>query len=266
MFSNAGPSGQEHETVFPALVADVLGVSEERIELRYNDNSISKVSGTGSFGSRSLISHGAGFATAAKEIVQKGLKLARVVGTDLSVAMDGLIEKVRGDSSHPLDTNVTIDLATAFPSGAHVAEVEIDPDTGAVRIVNYIAADDCGRIFNHKLVEGQLLGGMMQGIGQVFCEHIAYDPDTGQLLSGTFMDYAMPRAHDAAPTKLIDCGVLSPTNSLGAKGAGEAGATGSVPALANAVLDALKAVNVRNLEMPYSAARIWEAIQRANRL
>ena len=284
MFSNAGPSGQGHETVFPALVTDVLGVPEERIELRYNDNSISKFSGTGSFGSRSLISHGAGFATAAKEIVQKGLKLAagqfevstgdvvfengryRVVGTDLSLTMDGLIEKVRGDSSRPLDTNVTIDLATAFPSGAHVAEVEVDPDTGAVQIVNYIAADDCGRIFNHKLVEGQLLGGMMQGIGQVFCEHIAYDPDTGQLLSGTFMDYAMPRAHDAAPTKLIDCGVLSPANSLGAKGAGEAGATGSVPALANAVLDALKAINVQNLEMPYSPARIWAAIHRANRL
>ena len=284
MFSNAGPSGQGHETVFPALVADVLGVPEERIDLRYNDNSISKFAGTGSFGSRSLISHGAGFATAAREIVQKGLKLAsgqfevspsdvvfengcyRVVGTDLSVTMEVLIKKVRGDSSHPLDTNVTIDLATAFPSGAHVAEVEIDPDTGAVRIVNYIAADDCGRIFNHKLVEGQLLGGMMQGIGQAFCEHIAYDPETGQLLSGTFMDYAMPRAYDAAPTKLIDCGVLSPANSLGAKGAGEAGATGSVPALANAVLDALKAVNVQNLEMPYSPARIWEAIHRANRV
>ena len=284
MFSNAGPSGQGHETVFPALVADILGVPEERIELHYNDNSISKFSGTGSFGSRSLISHGAGFATAAREIVQKGLKLAssqfevsssdvvfengryRVVGTDLSATMEVLIEKVRGDSSHPLDTNVTIDLATAFPSGAHVAEVEIDPDTGAARIVNYIAADDCGRIFNHKLVEGQLLGGMMQGIGQVFYEHIAYDPETGQLLSGTFMDYAMPRAHDAARTKLIDCGVLSPANSLGAKGAGEAGATGSVPALANAVLDALKAVNVQNLEMPYSPARIWEAIHRANRV
>lgn len=284
MFSNAGPSGQGHETVFPALVADVLGVPEERIELRYNDNSISKFAGTGSFGSRSLISHGAGCATAAREIVQKGLKLAasqfevssgdvvfdngryRVVGTDLSVTMEALIKKVQGDSSHPLDTNVTIDLATAFPSGAHVAEVEIDLDTGAVRIVNYIAADDCGRIFNHKLVEGQLLGGMMQGIGQVFCEHIAYDPETGQLLSGTFMDYAMPRANDAAPTKLIDCGVLSPANSLGAKGAGEAGATGSVPALANAVLDALKAVNVQNLEMPYSPARIWEAIHRANRV
>ena len=284
MFSNAGPSGQGHETVFPALVADVLGVPEQRIDLRYNDNSISKFAGTGSFGSRSLISHGAGFATAAREIVQKGLKLAsgqfevspsdvvfengryRVVGTDLSVTMEVLIKKVRGNSSHPLDTNVTIDLATAFPSGAHVAEVEIDPDTGAVRIVNYIAADDCGRIFNHKLVEGQLLGGMMQGIGQAFCEHIAYDPETGQLLSGTFMDYAMPRAYDAAPTKLIDCGVLSPANSLGAKGAGEAGATGSVPALANAVLDALKAVNVQNLEMPYSPARIWEAIHRANRV
>ena len=281
MFSNAGPSGQGHETVFPAVVAEVLGIPEERIELRVNDNSIPKFAGTGSFGSRSLVSHGAALSAGAKEIVQKGLRLAagqfevspgdvvfengryRVAGTDLSVTLEALIEKVRGDSSHPLDTNVTIDLATAFPSGAHVAEVEIDPDTGAAQIVNYIAADDCGRIFNHKLVEGQLLGGMMQGIGQVFGEHIAYDPATGQLLSGTFMDYAMPRADNIGPTKLIDCGVLSPANSLGAKGAGEAGATGSVPALANAVLDALKAVNVRKLEMPYSPARIWAAIQQA---
>jgi carbon-monoxide dehydrogenase large subunit len=281
MFSNAGPSGQGHETVFPAVVAEVLGIPEERIELRYNDNSVPKFAGTGSFGSRSLISHGAAFAAGAKEIVQKGLKLAagqfevspgdvvfengryRVAGTDLSVTLEALIEKVRSDPAHPLDTNVTIDLATAFPSGAHIAEVEIDPDTGSARIVNYVAADDCGRIFNHKLVEGQLLGGMMQGIGQVFGEHIAYDPATGQLLSGTFMDYAMPRAEDTGPTKLIDCGVLSPANALGAKGAGEAGATGAVPALANAVLDALKAVNVQRLDMPYSPARVWTAIQQA---
>ena len=145
-----------------------------------------------------------------------------------------------GRSRHPLDTNLTLDLATAFPSGAHVAEVEIDPETGAARIVNYVAADDCGTIYNHTLVEGQLHGGLMQGIGQVFGEHIAYDPDTGQLLSGTFMDYFMPRAEDLPPITLIDCGVPSPANPLGAKGAGEAGATGSIPALANAVLDALK--------------------------
>jgi carbon-monoxide dehydrogenase large subunit len=126
--------------------------------------------------------------------------------------------------------------------------------------VNYVAADDCGTIYNHTLVEGQLHGGLMQGIGQVFGEHIAYDPGSGQLLSGSFMDYFMPRAEDLAPTTLIDCGVPSPVNPLGAKGAGEAGATGSIPTLANAVLDALKPLDVRQVEMPFTPERIWRAI------
>jgi carbon-monoxide dehydrogenase large subunit len=278
MYANAGPSGQGHETVFPALVAEILGFPEDRIELRYNDAAQPKLLGTGSFGSRSLISHGAAMVQGAKEIVEKGRKLAaremevdpaditfekgeyRVAGTDRTTTMKTLIEKKWGEATHPLDTNMTIDLATAFPSGAHIAEVEIDPDTGASQIVNYIAADDCGNVYNHKIVEGQLQGGLMQGIGQVFGEHIAYDPDTGQLLSGTFMDYFMPKAENLSPLTLIDCGVPSPANPLGAKGAGEAGATGSIPALANAVLDALKAADVRHLEMPYSPARVWRAI------
>ena len=278
MFSLAGPSGQGHETVYPALVADILGVPEDRIDLRYNDVNTPKLIGVGTFGSRSLISHGAALVKGAREIVEKGKALAarqfevatddvtfadgqyRVVGTDLSVSMQALIEKRWGEATHPLNTNVTLDLANAFPSGAHVAEVEIDPQTGAAHIVNYVAADDCGTIYNHKLVEGQLHGGLMQGIGQVFGEHIAYDPDSGQLLSGTFMDYFMPRADNLPPIALIDCGVPSPVNPLGAKGAGEAGATGAVPALANAVLDALKPVNVLKLEMPYTSHRIWRAI------
>jgi carbon-monoxide dehydrogenase large subunit len=281
MFSLAGQSGQGHETVYPAIVADILGVPEDKIDLRYNDVNTPKLIGVGTFGSRSLISHGAALAKGAREIVEKGKALAarqfevaaddvsfadgqyRVVGTDLSVSMQALIEKRWGEAAHPLDTNVTLDLANAFPSGAHVAEVEIDPQTGASRIVNYTAADDCGTIYNHKLVEGQLHGGLMQGIGQVFGEHIAYDPDSGQLLSGTFMDYFMPRADNLPPIELIDCGVPSPVNPLGAKGAGEAGATGAVPALANAVLDALKPVNVGKLEMPYSPHRIWRAIHQS---
>jgi aerobic carbon-monoxide dehydrogenase large subunit len=212
MYSNAGPSGQGLETVFPALVADILGFDEDRIELRYNDVAQPKLLGTGTFGSRSLICHGAALTTAAREIVEKGKKLAagelevapadvtfdngqyRVTGTDLSVSIKTLIEKKWGEGAHPLDTNTAIDLAFAYPSGAHIAEVEIDPATGASHIANYVAADDCGNIINHKLVEGQLHGGLMQGIGQVFGEHIAYDQDTGQLLSGTFMDYFMPRA------------------------------------------------------------------------
>ncbi len=278
MYSLAGPSGQGHETAFPLLVANILGLPEQTIELRYNDDAAPKLIGVGSFGSRSLISHGSAFATAAKEIVEKGRKLAagefevaaddvvfdkgeyRVAGTDLAIGIKVLIEKKWGQPVHPLDTNVTIDLATAFPSGAHVAEVEIDPETGTIEIVNYIAADDCGVIYNEKLVEGQLHGGMMQGFGQVLGEHIAYDPNSGQLLSGSFMDYFMPRAENAVPTQLIDCGVPSPANPLGAKGAGEAGATGSIPALANAVLDALRPLKIRQLEMPYTPARIWHAI------
>ena len=173
-----------------------------------------------------------------------------------------LIEKHWGQAAHPLDTNLMFDIAFAYPSGAHIAEVEIDPATGASRIVNYVAADDCGNIINHTLVEGQLHGGLMQGIGQVFGEHIAYDPGTGQLLSGSFMDYFMPRAEDLAPIALIDCGVPSPVNPLGAKGAGEAGATGSIPALANAVLDALAPLNVRQVEMPFTPERLWRAIHR----
>ena len=268
MYSLAGPSGQGHETAFPQLVANILGLPEESIELRYNDDAAPKLIGVGSFGSRSLISHGSAFATAAKESWKRAASLPpensklrpddvvfdkgeyRVVGTDLAVGIKVLIEKKWRQAVHPLDTNVTIDLATAFPSGAHVAEVEIDPETGALEIVNYIAADDCGTMFSEKLVEGQLHGGMMQGFGQVLGEHIVYDPDSGQLLSGSFMDYFMPRAENAVPTQLIDCGVPSPANLLGAKGAGEAGATGSIPALANAVLDALKPLKSDTLRCP----------------
>jgi carbon-monoxide dehydrogenase large subunit len=278
MFSNAGPSGQGHETVFPAVVADILGYPEDRIELRYNNMSAPKLAGVGSFGSRSLISHGAALQAAARELVEKGKKLAAtefevetgdlvfadgrytVAGTDLSVTLTTLVERAAADPAHPLDTNTTIDLAAAFPSGAHIAEVEIDPDTGVLSLVRYVAADDCGTIYNQAIVEGQLHGGLMQGIGQVIGEQIAYESDTGQLLSGSFMDYFMPRADNLSPLKLIDCGAPSPANTLGAKGAGEAGATGAVPTLANAVLDALKSEGVRHLEMPYTPDRIWRAL------
>ena len=278
MYANAGPSGQGHETVFPAIVAEVLGIPAERIELRYNDVAAPKLLGTGSFGSRSLISHGSALQTAAKEIVEKGRRLAAgelevapadvtyaggeysVAGTDLKIALQALLARTWNEPTHPLDTNTTIDLASAFPSGAHVAEVELDADTGELAVASYIAADDCGNIFNHTLVEGQLHGGLMQGLGQAVGERIAYDSGNGQLLTGSFMDYFMPRADDLPPITLIDCGAPSPANPLGAKGAGEAGATGSVPALANAVLDALKPLGVRKLDMPYTPDRIWRAI------
>ncbi len=214
----------------------------------------------------------------AKEIIRKARDLAakelevgaqdlsfedgrfRVSGTDLTTSLKSIIEKYAGPGEHPLDTSATIDTATAFPSGAHIAEVEIDPETGTVDILSYVAVDDCGKIYNHVLVEGQLTGGLMQGIGQVLGEHIVYDPDTGQLLSGTFMDYYMPRAHVLPKLTMKDLPVPSPANPLGAKGAGEAGATGAVPTLANAVLDALKPLNIFHVEMPFTPSRIWSAI------
>jgi carbon-monoxide dehydrogenase large subunit len=279
LFSNAGPSGQGHETVFPTLVARILGLPAERVALAYNRVDMPQLAGTGSFGSRSLISHGSALMMGAREIIRKAQDLAaaeleteaqdltfdnghfRVVGTDLAISLQSLLERRDGDASHPLDTVYVIDTATSFPSGAHIAEVEIDPETGEIEILNYVAVDDCGTIYNHALVEGQLHGGMMQGIGQVLGEHVVYAPENGQLLSGTFQDYFMPRATDLPPITLQDLAVPSPTNPLGAKGAGEAGATGSVPALANAVLNALKPLGVFHVEMPFTPSRIWDAIQ-----
>jgi aerobic carbon-monoxide dehydrogenase large subunit len=138
---------------------------------------------------------------------------------------------------------------------------KIDPETAELQVVSYVAADDCGNVYNHTLVEGQLHGGLMQGLGQVTSERIVYDPDSGQFLSGSFVDYVMPRADNLPPITLIDCGAPSPANALAAKGAGEAGATGIVPTLANAVLDALRPVGARKLDMPYTPDRIWRAIQ-----
>ncbi len=279
LFANAGPSGQGHETVFPALVADVLGLSPDDIDLRYNDIASPRLAGTGSYGSRSLISHGSALSRGAHEFLRKAQELAaselevqagdltfehgvfRVAGTDLSIELQTIITKSAGAADHPLDTQLAVDTATTFPSGAHIAEVEIDPDTGEVSILRYVAVDDCGTVYSHVLVEGQLQGGLMQGIGQVLGEQIVYDRETGQLLSGTFMDYFMPRAGLLPEISLVDRPVVSPLNVLGAKGAGEAGATGSVPAIANAVLHALASRGIRHVELPLTPARIWHAIQ-----
>ncbi|MGE0627020.1 MAG: xanthine dehydrogenase family protein molybdopterin-binding subunit [Hyphomicrobiaceae bacterium] len=285
LYSNAGPSGQGYESVYPEVVANVLGLNPDNVITRSSDPAGPMLAGTGSFGSRSLISHGAALFQGALEVVAKGVAIAAehlevapadiefnngryvVKGTDLSVTIAELAKKNAGGSSNPLDTMTKVPVSAAFPSGAHVSEVEIDPDTGVVDIVRYIAVDDCGVIYNHQIVEGQMHGGLVQGIGQVMGEHIVYEKDSGQLLSGSFMDYYMPRADLFGRNRdleLYDLPIPSPANPLGAKGAGEAGATGSVPCLANAVHDALSAVGVRQVAMPYTPSRIWEAIQAAS--
>ena len=277
LYSLAGPSGQGHETVYPEVVGDALGMDPEKITLRASDPGGPTLIGEGTIGSRSMMAHGGSLLVAAREVVKKGTELAakdlevaatdlefskgryRVKGTDISVGIEELAKK------HPgaLDSRGDIPLPRSFPSGAHVAEVEIDPETGVVRILRYTAVDDCGRVINHVLLDGQLHGGIAQGIGQVMGEHAIYDETSGQLLTGTFMDYEMPRADGMPEMQLHDRSIPSPGNPLGVKGAGEAGTTGAVPATANAVIDALRVLGINTLDFPYTPDRIWHAIRAA---
>ena len=270
-------SGQGHETVFPEIVATVLGLDPASITLHQGDPDGLPLFGGGAFASRSMLSHGAATAVAAHEVVRKGLDLAanaleaaptdieyqagayRIVGTDRVVTLLELARPAEGQESGPLDTTAILPSSRAFPSGAHVAEVEVDPETGEVSLQRYIAVDDCGVVLNHTLLDGQIMGGIAQGLGQVFGEQCVYDAD-GQLLSGSFMDYAMPRAEMLPGVTLLERPVPSPNNALGVKGAGEAGTTGSLPAAMNAVLDALWPAGVRRLDMPASAHRVWAAL------
>ena len=270
----AGPSGQGHETVLPEVVGRILGLSPSGIVLRASDPSGPALVGGGTVGSRSMMSHGGALAVTAKEVIRKGVDLAaraleasagdiefeagkfRVKGTDLSIALTELARRYAGE----LDSRGSIPTPTAYPGGAHVAEVEIDRATGEVEVVRYVAVDDCGRVLNHVLLDGQLHGGIVQGLGQALVEHCVYDPASGQLLTGSFMDYAMPRPEIMTRVELHDHSVPSPSNPLGVKGAGEAGTTGALPAVANAVIDALRPLGIHHLDFPFSPARVWKAM------
>ena len=273
----AGASGQGHETVLPDVVGEILGLDSSSIELRASDPSGPPLIGGGTVGSRTMMSHGGALAATAKEVIKKGVDLAaralevspqdvefddgryRVKGTDLSINF----KEVARRFGAALDTRGSIPTPTAFPGGAHVAEVEIDRDTGEVEVVRYVAVDDSGRVLNHVLLDGQLHGGIVQGLGQALAEHCVYDPQSGQLLTGSFMDYAMPRPEIMQRVELYDHSVPSPTNPLGVKGAGEAGTTGALPAVANAVIDALRPLGIHHLDFPFSPARVWSAMQRS---
>ena len=148
-----------------------------------------------------------------------------------------------------------------YPNGCHVCEVEVDPDTGAVEVLKYAVSDDVGTVMNPTGLKGQIHGGVAQGLGQALMEQVAYDPESGQLLSGSFMDYAMPRADTTCDIKIISNPVPTALNPLGAKGAGEAGTVGALPVVVNAVLDALRDHGVKDLEMPVTSERVWRAMQ-----
>jgi carbon-monoxide dehydrogenase large subunit len=191
-----------------------------------------------------------------------------VVGTDRRV---GLFEvatraaqmKKRGEIAEDLDTKSTTETPLTFPNGVHTAEVEIDPDTGHMTIATYTAVDDCGRPLDHMIVQGQLHGAVAAGLGQALMENVVYDSGSGQLVTGSFMDYAMPRADDMPPLREALYDVPATTNPLGVKGVGEAGTTAAISAVMNAVANAVPGGGADHLDMPASAPRIWQACQRA---
>jgi len=280
LHSVTGPSGQGHETVMPEIVAREMGIDPELITLSTGDPDGPPLIGGGTAGSRSMSSHGAASLMAAREVIKKGLELAakdlevaaadiefrdgkyKVKGTDKSI---GIVELAKKQSTtagtHPMDAGGEVPAVGTFPSGVHVAEVEIDPETGVTTVLRYITMDDCGFVVNHTLLEGQMHGGIMQGAGQVFGEDCMYDRATGQLLTGSFMDYYMPHAGLIRNLEVYDNCVPSPTNPLGVKGAGEAGTTGSLPTLMNAVVDALRPIGIHHMDMPITPSKMWHAIR-----
>jgi carbon-monoxide dehydrogenase large subunit len=277
--------GQGHETTFSQLVADGLGVPIESIEVVHGDTA--KIPyGMGTYGSRSLAVGGSAIVKAMDKIVAKGRKIAAhmleaaeadvefkdgkftVSGTDRSksfaeIALCAYVpHNFPHDELEPgLDETAFYDPKNfTYPSGTHIAEIEIDPDTGRVAVVKFTASDDFGRIVNPMIVAGQVHGGVAQGIGQALLEGCVYDKESGQLLTGSYMDYTMPRAEDLPNFGLSTHVTLCTHNPLGVKGCGEAGAIGAPPAIANAIVDALKPLGVRHVEMPATPEKLWRLI------
>ena len=288
VFTGTSPHGQGHETSWAQIAADALGVSPNDIEVRHGDTFESPGMGVGTFGSRSLAVGGIAVHKAAEKVrekvVQIGAHLLEASPADIvveggKVFVKGVPDKAKNfgdismaaylannlpDGMEPgLEATVYYDPPNfTFPFGTHIAEVEIDGETGAVQIVKYSACDDCGRQINPMIVEGQLHGGITQGIGQALYEGAVYDND-GQLLSGSMMEYHVPSAEDVPAFDLDNTVTLTNTNPLGVKGIGEAGTIGSTPAAVNAVIDALSPLGIKHIDMPLTSEKIWRAIRAA---
>jgi carbon-monoxide dehydrogenase large subunit len=288
VFTGSHSHGQGHETTFAQVVSEMIGIDVDQIDIVHGDTSKTPM-GMGTYGSRSIAVGGSAMVRATEKIINKAKTIAAhlleaseadielkdgqfsVAGTDKSVAWGDVTLAAYVPHNYPLENLEPGLEETAFydpanftyPSGAYICEVEVDPDTGKVDILAFTAADDFGNVINPMIVEGQVHGGVAQGIGQAMLENTVYD-ENGQLLTGSFMDYAMPRASDM-PFYDVDHSCQTPCthNPLGVKGCGEAGAIGSPPAVVNAVIDALQrgGYNVDHIDMPVSPARVWEAMQ-----
>ncbi len=279
--------GQGHATIFRQILCDRMGVAPADIRFVQGDTDL-VVYGRGTFNSRSTAIAGSAIRIAADRIVGKGKRIAahmleaaeadiayadgrfEVAGTDRSVSLADVADAAVDPAMLPrgLEPGLAAQALYApdywnWPSSAQVCEVEIDPETGRVEIVNYTAVSDAGRVINPVLYAGQLHGGIVQGIGQALLEHIRTDPATGQLLTGSFMDYALPRADDLCAIAAASAGIPTASNPVGAKGVGESGPTGALPAVANAIADALARAGVEDIPLPATPERVWLALDRA---
>ncbi|HVM82014.1 MAG TPA: xanthine dehydrogenase family protein molybdopterin-binding subunit [Stellaceae bacterium] len=280
--------GQGHASPFAQVLTTRLGIPFERIRLLQGDSD-ELIAGGGTGGSKSLMASGAAIVEASDKVIERGKQIAsfmleaavadiefargrfNIVGTDRGIGIMELAARLRSGLKLPPDLPQSLDVKhvydqapSAFPNGCHVAEVEIDPETGATEVVKYTMVNDFGVIVNPLLVEGQLHGGVVQGIGQALMERTVYDED-GQLLTGSYMDYALPRASDLPSFAFLSHPVPAKTNPLGAKGCGEAGCAGSLPAVMNAVVDALRELGINHFNMPATPHRVWQAIAAARR-
>jgi aerobic carbon-monoxide dehydrogenase large subunit len=277
--------GQGHETTYAQMVADWLGVPEDKVYLLQADTDEVAI-GRGTYASRSMMIGGSALRAAADDIIERGKRFAAhfmeadtadiafadgaftIVGTDRSMPIGQIAQMSFIPMGIPSDLGVGLQGAGAFssdvpsfPNGCHICEVEIDPETGEVALDRYTVVDDVGTVINPLLAKGQIMGGVAQGAGQALSEDVVYDPDSGQLLTGTLMDYGIPRA-DTIPAITIDFSpVPSTTNPLGAKGVGEGGTVASTPTVMNAILDALSPLGVTDVPMPATPERIWRAMQ-----
>jgi aerobic carbon-monoxide dehydrogenase large subunit len=274
-------SGQGHETIYASLLAERLGLPMNAIVVRQGDTDL-LAGGGGTGGSRSLYAGGAAVIEAAARLIEEGRSLAAealqaapdviefrdgsfaVAGTERQIGLLALfaLYTETAPARPAVDISVTVKTETpTFPNGCHIAEVEVDPETGTIDVVRYVTADDVGRVLDQRMARGQIQGGIAQGYGQAVRELAQYDADSGQLVTASFLDYAIPRAEDLPDLDVAFIEIPCTTNPLGSKGAGEAGTIGSVPTIVSAVLDALSEDRVRDLDTPLTSQKIWKSIQ-----
>jgi carbon-monoxide dehydrogenase large subunit len=279
--------GQGHAAPFAQVLTEKLGVPYERIRLLQGDSD-ELLAGGGTGGSKSIMHSGTAIVEAAAKVIEQGKQIAShvleasasdiefthgrfvIAGTDRAIGIMELADKLRSGLNLPEGAPSTLSVshvsdgpgASTYPNGCHICEVELDPDTGVIEVVKYASVNDFGTVVNPLIVEGQLHGGVIQGIGQALMEMTAYDSE-GQFLTGSFMDYALPRASDSPEVTVVNHPVPATTNVLGVKGCGEAGCAGSLTSVMNAIADALSEFGIRHLDMPATPHRVWRAIQDA---